>query len=119
MKWWKKNRLNMNWKKIYEILLIDFQDCHGTGGDNTIPVQDDTQNVLAEEGYQNGTHTQIVFRRPLETCDPHDCSITVRRRVNFPANESRLYWEICLQKRSYRKKKKNEQKFRWKKKKTT
>lgn len=54
-----------------------FQDCHGTGGDKTIPVQDDTQNVLAEEGYQNGTHTQIIFRRPLETCDPHDVTITV------------------------------------------
>lgn len=54
-----------------------FQDCHGTGGDSTIPVQDDTQNVCAEEGYQNGTHTQIQFRRPLETCDPHDYVITV------------------------------------------
>lgn len=51
------------------------------GGDNTIPVKDDTQNVLAEEGYQNGTHTQIQFRRPLETCDPHDVTITVNRIV--------------------------------------
>ncbi|XP_055310996.1 MOXD1 homolog 1 [Sitodiplosis mosellana] len=59
-------------------------DCHGTGGDNTIPVQDDTQNVLAEEGYQNGTHTQIVFRRPLETCDPHDVTIT--------GNTMKLLW---------------------------
>lgn len=55
------------------------QDCHGTGGEHTIPVQDDTQNVIAEEGYQNGTHTQIQFRRPLETCDPHDVTITVNK----------------------------------------
>lgn len=47
------------------------------GGDNAVPVKDDTQNVIAEEGYQNGTHTQIQFRRPLETCDPHDVTITV------------------------------------------
>lgn len=47
------------------------------GGDKSIPVQDDTQNVLVEEGYQNGTHTQIQFRRTLETCDPHDVTITV------------------------------------------
>lgn len=61
--------------------MIDFyfQDCHGTGGDSTIPVQDDTQNVMAEEGYQNGTHTQIQFRRPLETCDPHDYVISVSK----------------------------------------
>lgn len=55
------------------------QDCHGMGGDNSIPIQDDTQNVLVEEGYQNGTHTQIQFRRPLETCDPHDVTITVSK----------------------------------------
>lgn len=54
-----------------------FQDCHGIGSESTVPVQDDTQNVLVEEGYQNGTHTQIQFRRPLETCDPHDVTITV------------------------------------------
>lgn len=86
--------------------MIDFQDCHGTGGDNTIPVQDDTQNVLAEEGYQNGTHTQIVFRRPLETCDPHDCSITVRRRVNFPANELRIHLRDLFTKEKLQEKKK-------------
>lgn len=58
------------------------QDCHGIGGDNNIPVQDDTQNVLIDEGYQNGTHTQIQFRRPLETCDPHDVTINVSLSLN-------------------------------------
>lgn len=47
-------------------------------------VQDDTQNyVLENEGYQNLTHTVITFRRALETCDPRDVPLTVRRRSKF------------------------------------
>lgn len=59
------------------------QDCHGIGGDNNTPVQDDTQNVIIEDSYQNGTHTQIQFRRPLETCDPHDITINVSMINNY------------------------------------
>ena len=45
-------------------------------------VQDDTQNyVLENEGYQNLTHTVITFRRALETCDPRDVPLTVRRSL--------------------------------------
>lgn len=53
------------------------QDCHGIGGENDVPAQDDTQNFQIEEGFQNATHTQIQFRRSLQTCDPHDIAITV------------------------------------------
>lgn len=41
------------------------------------PIQDDTQNWLIDDGIQNGTHTQIQFRRALETCDPHDVTFNV------------------------------------------
>ncbi|XP_059608084.1 MOXD1 homolog 1 [Phlebotomus argentipes] len=47
-------------------------DCHGPSSGNGAPIQDDTQNYVVEEGTQNATHTQIQFRRSLETCDPHD-----------------------------------------------
>ena len=62
--------------KITDFFII-FQDCHGSRNGNGEPVQDDTQNYIVEEGYQNLTHTKIKFRRPLETCDPHDVKITV------------------------------------------
>lgn len=44
---------------------------------NGAPIQDDTQNYIIEQGMQNNTHTQIQFRRSLETCDPNDITITV------------------------------------------
>jgi hypothetical protein len=62
------------------------QDCHGPSEGNGRPTQDDTQNYIVESGYQNGTHTKITFRRPLETCDPHDLpigvSVIIRYRVH-------------------------------------
>lgn len=62
---------------------LSFQDCHGKNNQDMRfegLVQDDTQNyVLENEGYQNLTHTVITFRRALETCDPRDVPLTVRR----------------------------------------
>ncbi|GAB0098044.1 uncharacterized protein DMENIID0001_137340 [Sergentomyia squamirostris] len=52
-------------------------DCHGPSSGNGAPIQDDTQNYVIEEGSQNATHTQIQFRRNLETCDPHDLPLGV------------------------------------------
>lgn len=72
-----ERRKKKNENKIKKYVCDWLQDCHGIGGDNTTPVKDDTQNVQIEEGYQNGTHTQIIFRRALETCDPRDVTITV------------------------------------------
>lgn len=48
-------------------------------------MQDDTQNFIIEsEGYQNLTHTVIVFKRSLETCDPRD--------VPFTADTLKMFW---------------------------
>ncbi|XP_073844167.1 MOXD1 homolog 1 [Musca autumnalis] len=48
-------------------------DCHGSFTDrNAAPIQDDTQNYIVLDGFQNGTHTQVEFYRPIETCDPYD-----------------------------------------------
>lgn len=33
------------------------------------------------DGYQNSTHTQIQFRRALETCDPHDVHLGVSKII--------------------------------------
>lgn len=54
-----------------------FQDCHGPHSGNSAPIQDDTQNYVAEFGMQNATHTIVQFRRSLETCDPHDLPLGV------------------------------------------
>ena len=48
---------------------------------NAAPIQDDTQNYIAEYGMQNATHTIVQFRRPLETCDPHDLPLGVSSKV--------------------------------------
>lgn len=55
------------------------KDCHGSLKGNTV-IQDDTQNYILIEGYQNSTHTQIQFRRALETCDPHDTNLGVSEK---------------------------------------
>uniref|UniRef100_A0A1I8PU30 DOMON domain-containing protein n=1 Tax=Stomoxys calcitrans TaxID=35570 RepID=A0A1I8PU30_STOCA len=48
-------------------------DCHGSFTEhNAAPIQDDTQNYIVLDGFQNGTHTQVEFYRPIETCDPYD-----------------------------------------------
>lgn len=82
--------------------LFPFQDCHGSLTANPAPIQDDTQNYMIDSGYQNATHTQvrisvykssiskisnvrslhfqIQFRRVLETCDPHDVTLSVSCR---------------------------------------
>lgn len=59
------------------LILFYSQDCHGSSQGNGAPIQDDTQNYIVDSGYQNATHTQIQFHRPLETCDPHDIIISV------------------------------------------
>jgi hypothetical protein len=39
--------------------------------------KDDTQNFIVESGgYQNLTHSVIIFKRQLETCDPCDVPLT-------------------------------------------
>ncbi|EDW61204.1 MOXD1 homolog 1 [Drosophila virilis] len=48
-------------------------DCHGSiQHAHGAPIQDDTQNYNVIDGYQNGTHTYVAFKRLLETCDPYD-----------------------------------------------
>ena len=62
-----------------------FQDCHGRNSNFNEILKDDTQNYIIErEGYQNLTHTVIVFRRALETCDPRD--------VPFTADTMKMFW---------------------------
>lgn len=39
---------------------------------------------MESEGYQNLTHTVIVFKRALETCDPRD--------VPFTSDTIRMFW---------------------------
>lgn len=63
-------------RKNFIVLLKFLKDCHGSLKGNTV-VQDDTQNYIVIDGYQNSTHTQIQFRRALETCDPHDTHLGV------------------------------------------
>ncbi|XP_037953331.1 MOXD1 homolog 1 [Teleopsis dalmanni] len=50
-------------------------DCHGTSN-NAAPIQDDTQNYNAIDGFQNATHTQVEFSRQIETCDPYDIPLS-------------------------------------------
>lgn len=47
-------------------------------------MQDDTQNYVADGGFQNVTHTQIEFHRALETCDPHDLPLNVSISKHTP-----------------------------------
>lgn len=48
-------------------------------------MKDDTQNYVIEgEGYQNLTHTVIVFKRSLDTCDPRD--------VAFTTDTMKIFW---------------------------
>lgn len=45
---------------------------------NTLPTLDAEQNILYVRGRENGTHTRMIFRRYLDTCDElHDTKITV------------------------------------------
>lgn len=61
------------------------QDCHGRNSNFNEILKDDTQNLIIErEGYQNLTHTVIVFRRALETCDPRD--------VPFTQDTMKMFW---------------------------
>lgn len=61
------------------------QDCHGKNTNFDDILKDDTQNYIIEnEGYQNLTHTVIVFKRPLETCDPRD--------VPFTQDTMKMFW---------------------------
>lgn len=46
-------------------------DCHGAEHDD-LPITDDVQNYELISGYQNETHTNVEFRRQLDTCDRQD-----------------------------------------------
>lgn len=64
---------------------MHFQDCHGKNSNFEDILKDDTQNYIIEsEGYQNLTHTVIVFKRALETCDPRD--------VPFTSDTMKIFW---------------------------
>lgn len=77
--------LNDSTSAINIELLITFQDCHGRNSNFNEILKDDTQNYIIErEGNQNLTHTVIVFRRALETCDPRD--------VPFTADTTKMFW---------------------------
>ncbi|XP_035207206.1 DBH-like monooxygenase protein 1 homolog, partial [Stegodyphus dumicola] len=52
---------------------IYFQDRHGTG--NRLPPVDRTQDWHVLSGNENDTHTSLVFRRKLITCDQEDMEI--------------------------------------------
>lgn len=62
---------------IIFLYVLYLQDCHGPATGHGAPIQDDTQNYLIENGIQNATHTEVQFRRQLETCDPNDLPIGV------------------------------------------
>lgn len=47
---------------------------------------------------QNGTHTQVEFRRNLETCDPHDIAITVSEKNKVYENHTPFpYALMCFE----------------------
>ncbi|KAJ0174720.1 hypothetical protein K1T71_009828 [Dendrolimus kikuchii] len=46
-------------------------DCHGAEHED-LPITDDVQNYELISGYQNETHTNVEFRRQLDTCDRQD-----------------------------------------------
>lgn len=51
---------------------------------NTLPELDSTQNIIMVRGRENGTHTKIIFKRHLETCDEiHDMKITVSSEISY------------------------------------
>ncbi|GFU45377.1 DBH-like monooxygenase protein 1 [Nephila pilipes] len=52
---------------------VFFQDRHATG--NIMPVIDKIQNWNLLSGSENNTHTVLVFRRKLDTCDKDDRKI--------------------------------------------
>ena len=51
------------------------QDRHALG--QFEPEEDASQDYELLQGYENGTHTVLRFRRKYDTCDPHDFRITV------------------------------------------
>ncbi|XP_043468959.1 MOXD1 homolog 1 [Leptopilina heterotoma] len=51
---------------------VSLLDSHGLEEANTAPVTDVSQDVEIVDGYQNETHTTIIFSRKWETCDPED-----------------------------------------------
>ncbi|XP_037723079.1 MOXD1 homolog 1 [Drosophila subpulchrella] len=62
-------------------------DCHGAQDPSSgPPVQDDTQNYDIIDGYQNSTHTNVRFKRKIETCDPFD--------IPFSADTFKVLWSM-------------------------
>lgn len=69
----------------FQLFFYSSQDCHGKNSNFEEILRDDTQNYIIEnDGYQNLTHTIIVFKRSLETCDPRDVPIT--------ADTIKMFW---------------------------
>jgi hypothetical protein len=53
------------------------KDCYGSNSKFDGMKKDDTQNFVVESGgYQNLTHSVIIFKRQLNTCDPCDVLLT-------------------------------------------
>lgn len=54
-----------------------FQDYHGSKDQGSAPVKDEIDNYTLITGIQNDTHTILIFRRALDTCDLDDYVLNV------------------------------------------
>ncbi|XP_017062155.1 MOXD1 homolog 1 [Drosophila ficusphila] len=62
-------------------------DCHGTQYSRSgLLVKDDTQNYYVIDGSQNTTHTNLKFKRKINTCDPFD--------IIFTSETLKVLWSI-------------------------
>nr|XP_041631596.1 MOXD1 homolog 1 isoform X2 [Drosophila kikkawai]XP_041631597.1 MOXD1 homolog 1 isoform X2 [Drosophila kikkawai] len=62
-------------------------DCHGAQNlTNRVPLLDDTQNYYVLDGFQNATHTNVKFKRKIETCDPYD--------IPFSTDTLKILWSF-------------------------
>ncbi|KAH8234531.1 hypothetical protein KR032_008225 [Drosophila birchii] len=62
-------------------------DCHGAQNSfNRAPLLDDTQNYYVLDGFQNATHTNVKFKRKIETCDPYD--------IPFSTDTIKILWSF-------------------------
>lgn len=76
--------------------IIIFQDCH-EDTENEILVKDTVQNYELLGGYENSTHTVILFSRRLDTCDrEHDVSLTVRINNKTTVIFNRVYYFLNI-----------------------
>ncbi|XP_020809804.1 MOXD1 homolog 1 isoform X3 [Drosophila serrata] len=62
-------------------------DYHGAQHSlNKDPLLDDTQNYYVLNGFQNATHTNVKFKRKIETCDPYD--------IPFSTDTVKILWSF-------------------------